>query len=160
MVGVQDKHYKPARACRWPYCPNITRDPSGYCDNHADKRAIPRKPDNRPSSPMRGYGTEWRRIRIEVLRASGIPESDWPQYDIDHVPRYDKAREPDHRKYNLIPRLRAVHSRKTIREDGGFGRERTQYRGGIESLGQKNIDRSGYPISHSTESQGKGVGRA
>lgn len=153
--------YKPARMCKSPYCPVLTHDASGYCDVHASLRPVPRKPDKyRGNAAARGYGDEWRKIRVEILRAAGIPASEWPQYDIDHVPRYNATIEPDHRKYNLIPRLRAVHSRKTIAQDGGFGRPRTLYGGEVESLGPKIIDRSGYPIFHSTDSQGKGVGRA
>lgn len=148
---------KPARTCRSPYCPTLTRDPSGYCDAHASLRGIQRGLERRENASRRGYGHEWRKIRIEALKRFGIPEYQWPQYDIDHNPRYNPAIEPNHRRYELIPRLRADHSRKTNRFDGGFGRNT---RGGIESLALSDIDRSGYPYSHSTDSQGKGVGRA
>lgn len=145
--------YKPARQCRIPYCPNLTNDRSGFCDAHAEYRGIQRGFENRPSSSRRGYGREWQKIRREVLTRAGIPCELWPQYDIDHNPRYNPSVEPDHRKYDLIPRLRGDHSKKTIREDGGLGHRR----GGVESLVPQRVNRSVSADSHSTDSGGKGV---
>jgi len=144
---------KPARMCKYPYCPNLTSDSSGYCDVHAAMRPAGRMPDKRPSSPRRGYGRDWQKIRAEVLTKTGIPRNLWPLYDIDHNPPYNPAVEPDHRKYTLIPRLHGEHSSKTCREDGGFGRRR----GESKSLEAFSVNRSGFPMSHSTDSRGKGV---
>jgi hypothetical protein len=144
---------KPARMCKYPYCPNLTSDSSGYCDVHAAMRPAGRMPDKRPSSPRRGYGRDWQKIRAEVLTKTGIPCNLWPLYDIDHNPPYNPAIEPDHRKYTLIPRLHGEHSSKTCREDGGFGRRR----GESKSLEAFSVNRSGFPMSHSTDSRGKGV---
>lgn len=149
--------FKPARQCRIPYCPNLTHDASGFCDVHADHRGIQRGIENRPSSTQRGYGREWHKIRIEVLKRAGIPSYLWPQYDIDHNPRYNPQIESDHRKYALIPRLRGDHSRKTIRVDGGCGHAIAAEGGRSESLDRLNVNRSVYRDSHSTDSQGKGV---
>jgi hypothetical protein len=78
----------------------------------------PRKArENRPSRSKRGYNSEWYRIRKEVLQQYGIPREMWPQYDVDHNPPYNPEIEPDHRKYTLVPMLRADHSRKTVNED-------------------------------------------
>ncbi len=145
---------KPARMCKYPYCPNLTSDSSGYCDVHAAMRPAGRMPDKRPSSPRRGYGRDWQKIRAEVLTKTGIPRNLWPLYDIDHNPPYNPAVEPDHRKYTLIPRLHGEHSSKTCREDGGFGRSR---RGESKSLEPFSVNRSRFPMSHSTDSRGKGV---
>ncbi|MPL66026.1 hypothetical protein SDC9_11694 [bioreactor metagenome] len=117
--------YKPARPCKYPMCPGLTHDPSGYCDDHALLRTQARKPDIRRSASHRGYGDGWRKIRERVLVTTGIPSERWPEYDIDHMPRYNPAIEPDHEKYTLIPRLRGEHSRKTIKEDGGYGRKKS-----------------------------------
>jgi hypothetical protein len=65
----------------------------------------------------------WRAVRAEVLRQHGIPEAEWPKWDVDHTPRYNPAIEPDHRKYTLTPMLHPEHSRKTSARDGGFGRK-------------------------------------
>lgn len=76
-----------------------------------------RKKDNRESAAKRGYSSSWRKIREEVLESAGIPFEEWEYYDVDHNPSYNKWKEPDHRKYNLIPRLHAEHSSKTARCD-------------------------------------------
>lgn len=149
--------FKPARQCRIPYCPNLTRDASGFCDVHAEHRGFKRALDNRPSSTARGYGREWHKIRIEVLKKAGISPDLWPQYDVDHNPRYNPQIESDHRKYTLIPRLRGDHSRKTNREDGGYGHDRTSQGGGIQSLEGLGVNRSVSADSHSTDSRDKGV---
>ncbi len=149
--------FKPARQCRIPYCPNLTHDASGFCDLHADHRGIKRGLDNRPSPALRGYGRAWQKVRIEVLQAHHIPPALWPQYDVDHKPRYNLPIDPDPLKYALTPRLRGNHSRKTISEDGGLGHKTTGGGGGIESLGQFSVNRSVSSYTHSTDSGGKGV---
>ncbi len=147
---------KPARMCKYPYCPNLTFDPSGYCDVHAAMRPAARMPDKRPSAPRRGYGRDWQKIRAEVLTKAGIPRELWPLYDIDHNPRYNPAIEPDHRKYTLIPRLHGEHSSKTNHEDGGFGHRR----GESKSLESIAVNRMRCSMSHTTDSRGKGVRHA
>ena len=106
------------RPCGHPRCPRVTLD--GWCDEHRPPRDRRHEAD-RPSSAARGYGRQWRRVREEVLARAGIPRERWPAYDVDHSPPYDPAVEPDHRRYQLTPRLHAEHSRKTAQRDGGFG---------------------------------------
>lgn len=77
---------------------------------------------SRPPSSRRGYGAEWRKVRASILAAYGIPRDQWHRYHVDHRPPYNPDIEPDHTKYQLVPMLAGDHSRKTIREDGGFGR--------------------------------------
>jgi hypothetical protein len=113
--------YSPARACRYPLCPMLTRDASGYCAEHRHLAGG----GQRPSSGKRGYGPQWRRIRERILRIFGIPRQDWHLWDVDHSPPYDPAIEPDHLKYTLTPRQHADHSSKTASRDGGFGNTRT-----------------------------------
>ncbi len=76
-----------------------------------------RPADTRPSNADRGYDHAWRKVRAEVLEEHGIPRELWSKYAVDHNPRYNAAVEPDHRKYNLIPRLMRDHNRKTAIED-------------------------------------------
>ena len=135
---------KPARLCRNPHCPNLTRDPSGYCDLHrpATPQIIPGISRNHKGSPSsRGYDREWRKIREEVLTRAGIPRKQWRFYDVDHNPPYDPRREPDHRKYTLVPRLHGEHSSKTNKYDGGFGNRR----GEAFSSQSKMYTARGYP---------------
>ncbi len=102
---------RPKRPCREHGCPNTHRNREGYCDAHA-----------RATAHGRGYGTGWKRIRERVLADAGIPRERWPLYVVDHSPPYDPRRQPDHTRYTLTPMLRAEHSSKTVRHDGGLGR--------------------------------------
>lgn len=131
---------KQARLCRVPSCPNLTTDKTGYCPAHAHLYVpFARRQDSRPSAARRGYDRAWHIVRAEVLRAHGIPPSEWHRYDVDHNPPYNALVEPDHRKYKLVPRLHGDHSRKTSRENRGWGGARTQ--GGVKSSQPSNIDR-------------------
>lgn len=147
--------HKPARQCRIPFCPNLTHNVEGFCDVHASNRGIKRGIENRPTSVRRGYGREWQKIRKETLIKFSIPCEDWTLYDIDHTPRYNPAIEPDHRKYQLTPRLHGRHSQKTILEDGGLGHALAG--GGYKSLEPSSVNRSVSSNSRSTDSRGKGV---
>lgn len=98
----------------------LTRNVFNPFTGKTDERNIIRKPrpkDNRKSSSRRGYGNSWRKIRVEILKKNSIPKEQWPLYDIDHNPPYNPSIEPNHRKYKLIPRLHADHSKKTVRYD-------------------------------------------
>lgn len=122
--------HKPARPCRFAGCVRTTRSPTGYCEAHAHlwrPYERPRRSDQRPGSAERGYGGEWRRIRVATLAAAGIPKRDWPLYDVHHEPAYNPAVEPDHRKYQLTPLLHGEHSGET-------GRQKRRGGGGIQSL--------------------------
>lgn len=64
----------PGRACRWLRCPEITRDPSGYCLEH---RARARRPydraldEKRGSARERGYDTKWDKFREWFMQQPG-----------------------------------------------------------------------------------------
>ncbi len=124
---------KPLRPCNHPHCQKLAA--STYCPDHQPERPK----DDRPSlySPQR-YGREWPKIRRIVLLQHGIPEAEHHLWNVDHTPRYDKAIEPDHWKYQLTPMLKSDHSRKTARIDGGFGNKRE---GGIQPSGAPKVTR-------------------
>jgi 5-methylcytosine-specific restriction protein A len=105
-----------AKPCRYPRCPNTTRDASGYCEQHVQHKPK-RKPRTGPSYAKRGYGRGWQKIRENVLKEYGIPRERWHLYAIDHTPAYDARVEPDHEKYQLRPMLIDDHNRKTARQD-------------------------------------------
>jgi 5-methylcytosine-specific restriction protein A len=146
---------KPARPCKIPTCPKLTLDKTGFCADHAHLY-VPfiRQKDRRQSSTRRGYDRTWRATRERILLLYGIPRDRWPEYDVDHVPAYNPAIEPDHTKYQLIPRLHADHSRKTVREDGGWGRPKVQRGRGDESLGPSRVDRLDESCFHTTKMPG------
>jgi hypothetical protein len=129
---------KPKAPCKYPMCPRFAVT-DGYCGQHALFAAQERKPDRRPPSSKRGYNANWRRIRERILKEAGIPKNEWHLYDVDHNPPYNPDIEPDHNRYELIPRLHGQHSSKTAKYDGGFGNARIG-RGGsnLYSLKQQN----------------------
>jgi hypothetical protein len=85
-----------------------------YCPEHRKKHV---KEEHRESASSRGYDYQWRIMREKVLRAHGIPRLEWSQYDVDHNPPYNAEVEPDHRKYQLVPRKHREHSTKTVEQD-------------------------------------------
>jgi hypothetical protein len=140
---------KPARSCKYPRCPSRCHDHTGYCAAHVHLYVpFVRQPDNRESSTKRGYGRSWRAIREHVLARHGIPRERWSEYDVDHNPAYNPVIEPDHTKYQLIPRLHAEHSRKTVREDGGWGKPKQSRGGGIHSLEDPWVNRRDVSNTH------------
>lgn len=98
----------------------LTRNVFNPMTGKTEERNLIRKSrpkDTRKSSSRRGYGNTWRKVRVEVLRNNNIPKEQWPLYDVDHNPPYNPSVEPNHRKYTLIPRLHADHSKKTANHD-------------------------------------------
>ena len=81
----------------------------------AKSRSSQKGTQRRQNGPW--YDQSWRKVREQVLTDARIPRTMWSLYDVDHNPPYNPAIEPDHRRYQLIPRLHADHSRKTARED-------------------------------------------
>ena len=116
--------YRPAGPCRVPGCPGLATR-RGFCEQHA-KDNYSADYHRRGNSIDRGYGPEWKEIRARVLRAHGVPEDQWHLWTVDHRPVYDRDKEPNHNMYELVPMLRTEHSRKTAREDGGFGNRQAE----------------------------------
>ena len=64
----------PGRACRQPGCPELTRDRSGYCEDHRNKakRQYDKATDaKRGSARQRGYDKRWERFREWFLQQPG-----------------------------------------------------------------------------------------
>jgi hypothetical protein len=108
----------PARPCKEHRCPGLTRLPHGYCAEHAGKAL---RAASMQSKLHTGNYSDWRKIRTQVLLNAGIPRDQHHLYSVDHRPAYDPIREPDHRKYVLVPMLIPQHNSKTAKRDGGFG---------------------------------------
>ena len=57
---------KQLRPCKHAGCPELTRDPSGYCETHRqDSKAYERY---RGTAYSRGYDSQWIRFRLQYLR--------------------------------------------------------------------------------------------
>ena len=115
---------RPLAACERRGCPRTTRE--RWCPAHAAEEAARRRgaraQDTRPNAARRGYGRAWRKLRAEVLRARPWCEACRMRRasDVDHlIPRRLGGRDV---ASNLRPLCHGCHSRKTARQDGGFGR--------------------------------------
>ena len=106
---------KPKSACLHPGCP--AKVVGGRCENHS-RRRTPRSGDSI-------YGcSQWRRLRVQILA-----ETPWcsvvgccsPGTDVDHVVPISRGCNPFD-VGNLQVLCKACHSRKTVLENGGFGR--------------------------------------
>ena len=116
---------RPKRYCSYPGCREYAVKGSLYCQKHRPVKQN-RSRDTRPSAAKRGYGREWQNIRKIILAEYGIPKERWPLYDVDHNPPYNPDVDPNHWNYELIPRLHSEHSRKTAKQDGGFGNPKSR----------------------------------
>lgn len=79
----------------------------------------------RPNSYQRGYNRNWRRLRMLVLHRDPIckmANCHSPSTDADHI--IPKAEGGDNSMSNLQGLCHRCHSRKTVVEDGGFGKEK------------------------------------
>lgn len=117
---------KPAQPCRQPGCPALVQG-GGYCEQH--KRQEQRRYDEqRGSSTKRGYGARWRRAREVYLQNNPLcvmceAEGELtPATVVDH-------RIPHKGNYELFwdvsnwqSLCKQCHDRKTVKEDGGFGK--------------------------------------
>ena len=112
---------KPLRPCLHPGCRALTKD--GYCSLH---RPVPGK-DRRPSPRERGYDSRWRRASkaflkdhpwcAECLRGGRLEAATQVDHIIPH--KGDPVLFWDEKNWQGL--CRRCHSRKTAREDGGFG---------------------------------------
>lgn len=120
--------YRPLRPCTYPGCRELAD--GGRCVKH--RRHEGRDYDQRRgSSTARGYDYKWQRYRVQYLREHPLCECDdckrmgriVPAKDVDHIVAVSGPDDPlfwepsNHRAM-----AHGHHSRKTVREDGGFGR--------------------------------------
>ena len=121
--------YRPKRPCRYPGCPHLTDDKSGYCQQH-EKQSRRQYDKDRGTSTARGYGIRWRRYRrlylaehpLCILCAKKTPPAVKAATVVDHIipvtgPDDPLFWDPD----NHQPACAECHNIKTATEDGGFG---------------------------------------
>jgi 5-methylcytosine-specific restriction protein A len=102
---------KPARPCKVPTCPCLTRDPSGYCDEHADHRQDYDR--HRGSAVERGYDRAWHDRRNRYMRVH--PLCEWckrPATLVDHIiPKRDGGTDKSDNLQSLCNRCHAQKTR-------------------------------------------------
>lgn len=115
------------RPCKERGCPNLTRDPSGYCDGHRqeaiekvnERRAQLDK--HRGSARERGYDGTWERLRKMYLREHPLCEDCLEEGKLEPATEvHHKEKVKDHPELRLVwSNLRALskecHSKRTAR---------------------------------------------
>ena len=110
------------RPCRHLGCSQLVRDGSGYCAIHQKDRTANRFADeNRASASARGYGTEWRKLRAQIMqRDAGLCQSCLkdghvtPATQVDHItPKYRGGTDDE---ANLQALCKECHRFKTAKE--------------------------------------------
>lgn len=103
------------------------------CGRLSDRSRCPehRPKDRRPGSAKRGYGPEWKRVRDRYLATHSRCECgpdccprgcDRPAAHVDHIDGLGPRGPRGYDQGNLQALAVSCHSRKTVRENGGFGR--------------------------------------
>lgn len=120
---------KPARPCRYPGCPALTRDRSGYCDAHL-KQTRRQYDNDRGTATERGYDYRWQRYRTmylsehplcaACLKADKVVEATVVDHIIPHRGDMKLFWDPN----NHQPLCKPCHDIKTAKEDGAFGNPR------------------------------------
>lgn len=114
---------QPKRPCAQPGCSDLVA--RGYCTTHQRGRTEQRTA-YRGTAAQQGYGYAWQQLRLRVLHdepycrhclADGRAV---PATDVDHITPREQGGTDD--RSNLQPLCHPHHSRKTARDDGGFGR--------------------------------------
>lgn len=114
---------KPLKPCNDPGCPQLTRE--GYCQQH--KTSKPSYDLYRESSSRRGYNSRWRKAREGYLAKHPLCQSCMLQGKriaatvVDHIKPHKGDKKLFWDSSNWQPLCASCHSRKTAKEDGGFG---------------------------------------
>ena len=89
---------KPKRPCRYPGCPNLTDNKSGWCDAHEKKMQQHYEHFARGYDHRARYGGSWPKVRARYLHAHPLCER------CAAAGRYVKAREKSHVALRFLPR--------------------------------------------------------
>jgi 5-methylcytosine-specific restriction protein A len=107
------------RPCKHSGCPNLTRDPSGYCEDHIEEY---RQRDHyRGNSRQRGYDNQWERFRLSYLRRHPLcadceKQGKYiPATEIHHIRKLRDYPALKYEKSNLMGLCHECHSRRTIK---------------------------------------------
>jgi 5-methylcytosine-specific restriction protein A len=127
--------------CQWPGCRNPAPYGERFCSAHKkrgearvaqykaerEKAREARRCKRTGSSAKRGYGYRWQRLRAAFLREHPLCEAcllqgrATPATDVDHIKPHRGDQDLMWDVDNLQALCHACHSKKTAREDGGFG---------------------------------------
>jgi 5-methylcytosine-specific restriction protein A len=117
------------RPCTHPSCGALVRDGSGRCAKHIkqQRQAID---ERRGTSAERGYSYAWQQARAGFLRKHPLCASHEKKGEVvaatvvDHIDPHKGDKAKFWERTNWQPLCKPCHDRKTVIEDGGFGRWR------------------------------------
>jgi 5-methylcytosine-specific restriction enzyme A len=110
---------KPLKPCNKHGCSNLTRE--RYCDDH--KQLTNQYDSNRGTATQRGYDAKWRKARAYYLSHNPIcVRCGDIATVVDHVTPHKGDKRLFWDRSNWQPLCKTCHDRKTVKEDGGFGR--------------------------------------
>ena len=122
---------KPLRPCKYPNCPHVTDDRSGYCPTHL-KQERKQYDESRGTAAQRGYDARWQKYRRMYLNTHPL----CVECLVKETPVIREATVVDHVKphkgdYKLFwnpanhqALCKECHDIKTASEDGEFGNEK------------------------------------
>lgn len=117
---------RPKKPCAFTQCPELVEPGNTYCQAHQkqDRREKQQEYDKkRPPSNKRGYNWNWRKLRKMKLTADPLCEYCQEKgkvnaaTEVDHIDGNVKNLNWD----NLASSCKSCHSKKTVKEQGGFG---------------------------------------
>lgn len=135
--------------CSYPGCQAAVPYGQKYCERHADagkKRDLEAKRERRrffdrkrESASQRGYTSTWRRVAKRFLERDPYCEECFkqgkitPATEVDHIVPHKGDRNLMWDEKNWQSLCHRCHSRKTAREDGGFGNKVLEGVGRVKS---------------------------
>jgi 5-methylcytosine-specific restriction protein A len=113
----------PPKKCATPGCAKPAERDTGHCAEHSTERGEARA-DRQRDAQRKYHGANWKRLRKAVIADEPLCRDCLrrgllnPTTDVDHI---DGDWSNDSRE-NLQGLCHQCHSRKTVLEQGGFGR--------------------------------------
>ena len=121
---------KPARPFRYPGCPHLANDKSGYCEQHRQQAQASRRSYDqlRGTASERGYDARWQRYRLAYLAEHPlcvVCEKEGRVTAATVVDHITSVSGPDDPLFwppsNHQPLCEHHHNVKTASENGAFG---------------------------------------
>ena len=107
---------KPKKPCRYPGCPNLTRET--YCEEHQKATATSYNQTRRDPDSNKRYGRRWRNIRDLYVRAHPLCEDclkegkHVPVYEVHHIVPLSLGGTND--TDNLISLCHSCHEKRDV----------------------------------------------
>lgn len=112
------------RPCTHPGCRKYAVKGEAYCEEHLKAKAK-ENDSRRLNAYQRGYTSKWDKARRVFLMTHPLcVVCGRPATDVDHIVPHRGDKRLFWDQNNWQPLCHECHSRKTVKEDGGFGNGR------------------------------------